>query len=219
MWGDWGATNDVTIWRIRVACSVTNATCTTRMHTPMHPGTHMHARTHRPISNTYCFFLRQWFSKAPQCHVIRTLPVLFKFGIRWSWVISLVPQLMYLSVDMTLFINHWRSLKANCSFVIAKLNLMPEHLVLKAYTGFRCYAVTSTFSQPQQRLDAWLNWCRGRYVRGSEEKHLSIARNRTVGGQSVSFPIAGPPNARHLAYYIQRIPFKINTDVRQASRP
>ena len=27
----------------------------TRMHTPTLLGTHMHARTHRPINNTYCF--------------------------------------------------------------------------------------------------------------------------------------------------------------------
>ena len=26
-----------------------------RMHTPTSPGTHMHARTHTPINNTYCF--------------------------------------------------------------------------------------------------------------------------------------------------------------------
>ena len=37
-----GATNDVTIWRIRVACWISNAT---RLHTPT-PLRHTHARTH-----------------------------------------------------------------------------------------------------------------------------------------------------------------------------
>jgi hypothetical protein len=40
--GDRGATYDVTIWRISVARCISKATCT-------------HGRTHRPISNTYCF--------------------------------------------------------------------------------------------------------------------------------------------------------------------
>jgi hypothetical protein len=30
------------------------------------------------ICNTYCFILQQWFLNAPQCYVIRTLPVLFQ---------------------------------------------------------------------------------------------------------------------------------------------
>jgi hypothetical protein len=58
---DRGATNDVTIWRIRVACWISKATCTARMrmHTPTRPDSLMHAlarmHTHRPISDTYCF--------------------------------------------------------------------------------------------------------------------------------------------------------------------
>ena len=40
-----GATNDVTIWRMRVECWISKAICT-----------YGHARTHRPISNTCCFY-------------------------------------------------------------------------------------------------------------------------------------------------------------------
>ena len=43
------ATNEITIWRIRVACWIRKTTRTharTRMHTPTLPGTHKHARKH-----------------------------------------------------------------------------------------------------------------------------------------------------------------------------
>ena len=47
-----------------------------RMHTPTRPGTH--ARTHTQTNKKCFFFLQQqWFAKAPQCYVIRALPVLF----------------------------------------------------------------------------------------------------------------------------------------------
>jgi hypothetical protein len=48
-----------------------------RMHTPTRPGTNMHSRAHTSITNT-AFPQQQWFANAPQCYVIRTLPVLFK---------------------------------------------------------------------------------------------------------------------------------------------
>ena len=38
-----GAINDVTIWRMRIACWVGEATSTS-MHTPTRPGTHTYAR-------------------------------------------------------------------------------------------------------------------------------------------------------------------------------
>jgi hypothetical protein len=58
--GDGGATNDVTIRRIRVACWMIKATCTyahAHAHVPGYPRarTHAQACTHRPIYNTYCF--------------------------------------------------------------------------------------------------------------------------------------------------------------------
>jgi hypothetical protein len=60
--GDLGATNDVTIWLIRVACSISKATCTYARAHARAPGyplarTHAHAWTHRPVSNgpTCCF--------------------------------------------------------------------------------------------------------------------------------------------------------------------
>ena len=40
-----GATNDITIWRIRVAAGLAMLHALTRMHIPTHPSTHMHART------------------------------------------------------------------------------------------------------------------------------------------------------------------------------
>jgi hypothetical protein len=46
--GDRGATNDVTIWRIRVACWINKATCT---YAPGYP----HALARTQISNTCCF--------------------------------------------------------------------------------------------------------------------------------------------------------------------
>jgi hypothetical protein len=58
--GDWGATNDVTIWRIRVVCWISKTICTythAHAHAPGYPyaRTHVQAYTHSPICNTYCF--------------------------------------------------------------------------------------------------------------------------------------------------------------------
>ena len=44
------ATNDVTIWRIRVACSISKAICTygrAHAHDPRYPHAHTHARTRK----------------------------------------------------------------------------------------------------------------------------------------------------------------------------
>ena len=49
-----GATRDVTIWRIRVTCWIGMVTCT-YSHAHAHTVGYQHARTHRAISNTYCF--------------------------------------------------------------------------------------------------------------------------------------------------------------------
>ena len=57
--GDWGATNDVTIWRIRVASWVRKSTCIyarTHAHAPGYPHTRTQStHTHTSIRNTYCF--------------------------------------------------------------------------------------------------------------------------------------------------------------------
>ena len=62
--GDRGDTNDVTTWRIRVACLINKDTCTyahAHAHAPGYPPARTHARTHaqacthRPICNIYCF--------------------------------------------------------------------------------------------------------------------------------------------------------------------
>jgi hypothetical protein len=53
-----GATNNVTIWRIRVACRISKATCTyahAHAYAPGHSHARMHARAHTQICNTYCF--------------------------------------------------------------------------------------------------------------------------------------------------------------------
>ena len=71
-----GATNDVTIWRIRVACWISKATCT-YAHAHAHaPGYHMHARTHGLVI-LIAFPRQKWFANAPQCYVILTSPVLY----------------------------------------------------------------------------------------------------------------------------------------------
>ena len=56
---DRGATNDVTIWRIRVACWISKAMCTYAHANAQAPGyphaRHAQACTHTPVCNTYCF--------------------------------------------------------------------------------------------------------------------------------------------------------------------
>ena len=58
MWGAREATNDVRVWRIRIARWISKTT-RTRMHIPTIPSTHTHARkrthTHTKTYNTYCF--------------------------------------------------------------------------------------------------------------------------------------------------------------------
>jgi integrase len=56
-----GATDYVTIWRMRVACWISKATCT-RPHAWVHTHgrTHALASTHTPLSNT-AFPQQQWF--------------------------------------------------------------------------------------------------------------------------------------------------------------
>ena len=60
--GDWGSSNDVTIWRISFACWISNATCT-------------RARAH---THKYVILIasprQKWLR---MCYVIRTLSVLF----------------------------------------------------------------------------------------------------------------------------------------------
>jgi hypothetical protein len=66
------ATNDVTIWRIRVACWIGEGTCT-YAHADAHVPGYPHARTHRPICNTYCFststVIRERASMLPHTYV------------------------------------------------------------------------------------------------------------------------------------------------------
>jgi hypothetical protein len=94
--GDWGATNDVTIWRICVACWKSKATCTyayVHAHALGYPDARTQARTHRPISNTYCFSAATMFVNAPQCYVIRALPVLLRtyfYDCRDTYIACLV---------------------------------------------------------------------------------------------------------------------------------
>ena len=74
-----GVTNDVTIWRIRVACWMSKATCT-HLHAHSHAPGHTHARTHAHLFIYLLFFHgNNAFVNAPQCYVIRTLPVLLIF--------------------------------------------------------------------------------------------------------------------------------------------
>jgi hypothetical protein len=80
--GDWGATNDVTIWSIGIACWICNATFTyahAHAHAPAYPHarTHEHVCTHRLLNNTRIAFPRQqWFAHTPQRYFIRIFPLL-----------------------------------------------------------------------------------------------------------------------------------------------
>jgi hypothetical protein len=49
-----GATNDVTVWRIHVACGISKATCT-RTYTPTRSCAYTYARMHTQTDIYYCF--------------------------------------------------------------------------------------------------------------------------------------------------------------------
>ena len=73
--GDREATNDVTIWRMRVPCWITKAICTyahAHAHEFGYPPVHALACAHRPICDTYCFFTATMVSRT---HLIVTLYV------------------------------------------------------------------------------------------------------------------------------------------------
>ena len=74
-----GATNDVTICRIQVACWISWATCT-------HAHAHAHARTHKYVP-LIAFPRQQWLHKAHlNFFVICTLPVLCRNQSRCKYV-------------------------------------------------------------------------------------------------------------------------------------
>ena len=70
-----GATNDVTIWHIHVACWLSKAT---RARSCTHPGTCTRAPTHTQKYVILVAFPRQkWFANASQRYIIRTPPLFF----------------------------------------------------------------------------------------------------------------------------------------------
>jgi hypothetical protein len=79
--GDRGARNDVTIWRIRVPCWISKATRTHK-----HSGTRKHARSDTQTNIKYLlFFHGNSYANAPQCYIIRTLPILFLFTTTYMY--------------------------------------------------------------------------------------------------------------------------------------
>jgi hypothetical protein len=73
-----GTTNYVTIWGIRVACWISEATCTRpSARAPPHTHVRTHAHTQTDICNTYCFTT----ATMTHCYVIRTLAVFFKLHV------------------------------------------------------------------------------------------------------------------------------------------
>ena len=72
-----GTTNDVTIWGIRVACWISEATCTRpSARAPPHTHVRTHAHTQTDTCNTYCFTTATMTHT--HCYVIHTLAVFFK---------------------------------------------------------------------------------------------------------------------------------------------
>jgi hypothetical protein len=74
------ATNDVTVWRIRVTFWISKVTRVyARAHS--HALGHLHAHTRSRAHTDKCvinitFPQQQWFANTPHCYVISTLPVL-----------------------------------------------------------------------------------------------------------------------------------------------
>jgi hypothetical protein len=76
------ATNDDTIWRLRVACWISKGTCT---HTPTRLGT----RTHTQICNIYCFSTAAMIrERASLLRYRYTLCVLTSALVRGEWLKS-----------------------------------------------------------------------------------------------------------------------------------
>jgi hypothetical protein len=108
--GDWGATNDVTIWRMRFECWVSKATYT-----------NMNVDTQVIL---IAFPQQQLFANAPQCHVLRALSllltiILFKSS---SPVSSVVADKILFGFLRFSFLSKWpyhRSRRDSINFTIS----------------------------------------------------------------------------------------------------
>jgi hypothetical protein len=69
-----GATNDVTLWHIPVACWISKAT-RTRMDAPGHKHERAHAHRHKYVM-VITFPRQKWLANASRCYFIRIFPVL-----------------------------------------------------------------------------------------------------------------------------------------------
>ena len=97
-------TNDVTIWRIRVACWISKATCT-------RPSARARTHTHTNTWYSLLFRSKSGYVNAPHCYVIRTLPLLMYFNHVMNPCDYSLPELWptYISRNCWLdkYLNEW----------------------------------------------------------------------------------------------------------------
>jgi hypothetical protein len=76
-----GATNDVTVLRVRVTCWISKATCTyAHAHARVPTHTHALARMHTQTSKSYyCFSRATMIRERASCYVTRAMTVWFPF--------------------------------------------------------------------------------------------------------------------------------------------
>ena len=167
--GDRGATNNVTIWRIGVACWTSNATCTyahAHAHAPGYTHASTHACTHRPVSNTYRFFTATMIcERASVFRYMYTAPLVYfwfvslNFCTILSFLIVLVRAscsshcILLYSITLKIWLNNINS-GACLSYILSILVLCRLCLGSKhsRYTLYRTLFVYAAF----EVLIAWL---------------------------------------------------------------
>jgi hypothetical protein len=103
--GDSGATNDVTIWRIRVACWISRLYGHMPKHTPTRSDIHMHARTRKHAhTDQYVILIvfpqQQWFrERASMLRYTYIACLVIHFLYNFTYLISLDGNLLLIQTD------------------------------------------------------------------------------------------------------------------------
>jgi hypothetical protein len=159
------ATNDSTIWRMRVACLMIKAirahahadaqvSAHLHTHTHTHTHTHVHSRTKTYRSNTYSFSRAEWFHERVSVltFVMRSLPILLVVLSRgppckYKGLLSTIVNLSFATDYFTEFYNQ---ISYNMSMLLTDIISIPKIRVYKQNMTMQVtgvYEITTNLSQ------------------------------------------------------------------------
>jgi hypothetical protein len=181
-----GVTNDVTIWRIRVACLISKATCA---HPHVHANAPGQARTgaHTQIRNVYCFstvtMVRECASILRYTYIVLFLFIVIMMTIMINaQLLPLLPQFysQFLSIPVTLL--------SLCSIKVAHMFHLRDVSLLAIWRG-------PTSSQFRNRYITYVcptnssthKWSHKTYGRGRYPCNTSSCCKAAISSQHPNF--------------------------------